>query len=104
MTQQFIEPLGQINQTLHQEEDHWDSHFQEEGFQQDHREAVEDSQAVEAHLEEDFPMWDQEEEGTPDKGQTNWWEIHLKCSREYEQKLSTSLLNGSFMSALIFPT
>ena len=104
MMQHSIKPLNQINQTLHQEEDHQDYHFQEEGFQQDHQEAVEDSQVVEVCLEEDFPMRDQEEKEIPDKGQTNWWEIHLKYSWEYEQKLSTSLLNGSFMSALTFPT
>ena len=85
-------------------DNHQDSHFQEEGFQQGHQEEVEDSQAVEVHLEEDFPMWDQKEEETPDKGQTSWQEIHLKCSQEYEQKLSTSSLNGSFMSALTSPT
>ena len=100
MTQQSIGPLGQINRTLCQEEDHWDSHSQKESFQQDHQEALEDSQAGEDHLEEDFPMQDQEEEETPEEGWTSWWEIHLECSREYKQKLSTSLLNGSFMSAL----
>ena len=102
--QQFIGPSGLINQTLCQEEDHRDSHFQEEGFQRDHQEAVEDSQVEEVCLEEDFPMWDQEEEEIPEEGQTSWWETHLKCSREYEQKLSTSLCNGSFMSALTSPT
>ena len=75
--QQSIGPLGQINQTLCQEEGHPDSHFQKEGFQQDHREAVEDFQAVEVCLEE-FPMWDPWEEETPDEGQTNWWEIVKK--------------------------
>ena len=29
---------------------------------------------------------------------------HLKCSRKYKQKLSTSSLNGNFMSALTSPT
>ena len=101
--QQFIGPLGQINRTLCQEGDCQDSHFQEEDFQQDHQEAMEDFQVVEVCLEEDFPMWDQKEEETPKEGQTSWWEIHLKCSREYKQKLSTSLLNGSFMSALTSP-
>ena len=55
---------------------------------------------MEVHMEEDFPMRDQGEEETLDKDQINWWEIHLKCSQEYEQKLSTSLLNGSFMLVL----
>ena len=41
--QQYIGPLGQINQTLHQEEGHQDFHFQEEGSWQDHQEEVEDS-------------------------------------------------------------
>jgi len=40
----------------------------------------------------------QEEEMEED--QTNWWEIHLQCSQKYKQKLSTSLLNGSFTSVL----
>ena len=31
-------------------------------------------------------------------------EIHLKCSWEYKQKLSTSLLNGSFTLVLTSPT
>ena len=53
----------------------------------------------EVRLEEDFPMQDQEEEETPDEDQTNWWETHLKYSWEYKRKLSTSSLNGSFMSA-----
>ena len=99
----FIGQLSQTNWTLCQEEGCQDSHFQEEDFQQDHQEAVEDSQAEKVRLEEDFPMRDQEEEETPKEGQTSWWEIHLKCSREYKQKLSTSLLNGSFMSALTSP-
>ena len=104
MTLQFIGPLGLINQTLHQEEGCQDSHSWEENFQQDHQEAVEDSQGAEARLEEDLLMRDQGEEETLKEGQTSWWEIHLKYSREYEQKLSTSSLNGSFMSALTSPT
>ena len=63
--QQFTRPLAQTNQILCQEEDHQDSHFQEGDFQQDHQKAVEDFQEEEAHLEEDFPLWDQEEEETP---------------------------------------
>ena len=53
MTQQSIEPLVQINLILCQEEDHQNSHFQEEGFQQDHQEEVQDFQEVEVCLEED---------------------------------------------------
>ena len=48
-------------------------------------------------------MWDQEEEETQGEDWTSWRGIHLKCSQVYEQKLITSLLNGSFMSVLTFP-
>ena len=102
-TQQFTGPLAWINQTLCQGGDLQDSHFQEGDSQRDHQEAVKDFQEVEAHLKGDFHMWDLEEEETPEEDQTNWWEFNLKCSREYEQKLSTSLLNGSFMLALTSP-
>ena len=98
----FIGQLSQTNWTLCQEEDHQNSW--EEDFWQDHQKVVKDFQEVRVHQEEDFPMRDQEEEETPDKDQTSWWKIHLKCSQEYKQKLSTSLLNGSFMSALTSPT
>ena len=93
-------PSAQINQILCQREGHWDSHFWEGDFQQDHQKAVKDFQKVEACLKEDFSMQNQGEEETLDKDQTNWWEIHLKCSQEYKQKLSTSLLNGSITSVL----
>ena len=53
--------------------------------------------------EEDFLMQNLEEEEMLDEDQTSWREIYLKCSWEYKQKLSTSLLNGSFMSVLTSP-
>ena len=77
--------------------------FPGRGFQLDHQEAEEDSQEVKVCLGKDFPMQDLEEEGMQEEDQTSWWEIHLKCSQEYGQKLSTSLLNGSFTSALTSP-
>ena len=52
----------------------------------DHQEEeVGDFQEKKVHLGEDFPIWDKKEE-MPEEDQTSWWEIHLKCSWEYEQK------------------
>ena len=97
MMQQYTGLLAQTNQTFHQKEDHQDFHFQKGDFWWEHQVVVMGSQEVKVHLEQDYPMQNLEEEETLNKDQTSWWEIYLKCSREYEQKLSTSLLNGSFM-------
>ena len=87
--------------------------MEEEDHHKDHLEVecrVEDSQEEEYLLEaEDFQeeghLQDRQEED-PDismaelEHQTSWWETHLKYSREYERKLSLSLLFGGSTQAL----
>ena len=98
----------------HQEGPHQEGRSEQEGHHKDHQEVEdcleEDSQEGEYPLEEeDFPaeghLQDRQEEdldinmAEPEQ-QTSWWETHLKYSREYEQKLSLSLLFEGSMQAL----
>ena len=71
----------------------------------------EETQEVE--VEEDFPMEeedhqeeDRQEEATTteDEDQTSWWETLQKYSKEYERKLSLSLLFGGSTQALTAKT
>ena len=63
--------------------------------EEDHQEA-EDRQEV-----EDYPM---EEAITEIEDQISWWETLRKYSKEYERKLSLSLLFGGSMQALTVKT
>ena len=75
--------------------------LEEDFLGEEYRQEVEDFQE-EGHpqdpLEEDILMEDPEQEAH--NLQTSWWETHLKYSREYERKLSLSLLFGGSMQAL----
>ena len=85
-----------------QEDHHQEAHFME----------VEDIQKVGIQEEEDFPMeedhqeepWEEETIMAEIEDQTSWWETLQKYSREYEQKLSLSLLFGGSMQALTVKT
>src|ERR1700735_2795595 len=59
---------------------------------------VEEDHQEEDHQEEDYPM----EEATTmeDEDQISWWETLQKYSKEYERKLSLSLLFGGSTQAL----
>ena len=56
----------------------------------------------EDHQEEEYPK--EEETITEDEDRTNWWETLQKYSKEYERKLSLSLLFGGSTQALTAKT
>ena len=63
---------------------------------------AEENHQEEDHQEEDCPM-----EGAitmEDEDQISWWETLQKYSKEYERKLSLSLLFGGSMQALTAKT
>ena len=57
------------------------------------------TEVEEDHQEEDYPM--EEATTTEDEDPISWWETLQKYSREYERKLSLSLLFGGSTQALI---
>ena len=81
-----------------------------------HREVpFEDKKETPVEEEEDFPMEaeeDHQEEGCPkeeettteDEDWTSWWETLQRYSKEYERKLSLSLLFGGSTQALTAKT
>ena len=74
----------------------------------------EDKEETQEAEEEDFPMEEEdlqeedypkeEETTTEDEDRTSWWETLQKYSKEYEQKLSLSLLFGGSMQVLTAKT
>ena len=60
------------------------------------------TEAEEDHQEEDYPM--EEATTTEDEDQISWWETLQKYSKEYERKLSLSLLFGGSTQALTAKT
>src|ERR1700735_1471889 len=60
------------------------------------------TEAEEDHQEEDYPM--EEVTTMEDEDQISWWETLQKYSREYERKLSLSLLFGGSTQALTAKT
>ena len=83
------------------EDYHQEGPFQAMDFQWGHWEVVAEEGHQEGVYQEEDPDIKMEE---PDNLQTSWWEIHQKCSQEYNQKLSLSLLLGGSMLALTLPT
>ena len=89
---------------------------QEDPLRQVHFEDQEGTQeATQEVVEEDFPMEEEEdhqeeeyrtEEATTmaEEDRTSWWETLQKYSKEYERKLSLSLLFGGSMQALTAKT
>ena len=59
---------------------------------------VEEDHQEENHQEEDYPR--EEETTMEDEDQTSWWETLQKYSKEYERKLSLSLLFGGSTQVL----
>ena len=62
----------------------------------------EENHQEEGHQEEEYPK--EEETITEDEDRTNWWETLQKYSKEYERKLSLSLLFGGSTQALTAKT
>ena len=60
------------------------------------------TEAQEDRQEEDYPM--EEATITEDEDQISWWETLQKYSKEYERKLSLSLLFGGSTQALTAKT
>ena len=88
----------------HLEEDHHKDHqeveeYQEEGSQEEEYLPEEGDFQAEDHLQ-DRQQEDLDINMAEPEPQTNWWETHLKYSREYERKLSLSLLFGGSTQAL----
>ena len=90
---------------------------QEDLPQQDPFEGQEETlEATQEAVEEDFPMEEGEDHQAEDtqeevitttttgEDQTSWWETLRKYSKEYERKLSLSLLFGGYTQALTAKT
>src|ERR1700733_6572514 len=73
----------------------------QEGEEEDFPMEEEDHQE-EDHQEEEYPR--EEETTTEDEDQTSWWETLQRYSKEYERKLSLSLLFGGSTQALTAKT
>ena len=88
----------------HLEEDHHKDHqeveeYQEEGSQEEEYLLEEEDFQAEGHLQ-DHQEEDPDINMAEPEHQTNWRETHLRYSREYERKLSLSLLFGGSTQAL----